>query len=196
MKLRYFFGCAVSNKRLALLHISFIFFYYYFGVNSIEQSKSILGQLNKKKILNLTRKILDQYIWWWLIDWLIDWLFNRLIDWLIDCSMDGWIDWLIGWLILRWIDWLIDWFFFYTLAPFDYFFSYFRLILYPPAILPRSQNWKKTRSFDSEGKLMMVWGRRWGFFQKFTFCPFFLSLLKRSREGFDPHREHLKLIKS
>ena len=29
---------------------------------------------------------------------------------------------------------------FYKLAAFDYFFSYFNLIIYPPAILPSSQN--------------------------------------------------------
>ena len=49
--------------------------------------------------------------------------------------------------------------FFYTLAAFDYFFSYFNLIIYPPAILPCSQNWEKARrEWQSwlEEKLMMV----------------------------------------
>ena len=32
---------------------------------------------------------------------------------------------------------------FYTLAAFDYFFSFFNLIIYPPAILPSSQNLEK-----------------------------------------------------
>ena len=48
---------------------------------------------------------------------------------------------------------------FYTLAAFDFFFSYFNLIIYPPAILPCSQNWEKARrewQFWLEGKLMMV----------------------------------------
>ena len=34
---------------------------------------------------------------------------------------------------------------FYTLAALAYFFSYFNLIIYPPAILPSSQNWEKAR---------------------------------------------------
>ena len=48
--------------------------------------------------------------------------------------------------------------FFYTLATFGYFFFYFNLIIYPPAILPCSQNWEKVPSewlFWLEGKLMM-----------------------------------------
>ena len=42
---------------------------------------------------------------------------------------------------------------------FDYFFSYFDLIIYPPAILPCSQNWEKALrewQFRLEEKLMMV----------------------------------------
>ena len=49
--------------------------------------------------------------------------------------------------------------FFYTLSAFDYFFSNFNLIIYPPAILPSSQNWEKARrewQFWLEGQLMMV----------------------------------------
>ena len=62
--------------------------------------------------------------------------------------------------------------FLYTLAAFDYFFSYFNLIVYPSDILPCSQNWAETRrewQFWLEEKLMMVWGRRWGSFRKLTF---------------------------
>ena len=62
--------------------------------------------------------------------------------------------------------------FFYTWAAFDYFFSYSNLIIYPPAIFPSSQNWEKARrewQFWLEGKLTMVWGRRWGLFQKLSF---------------------------
>ena len=67
--------------------------------------------------------------------------------------------------------------YFRTLAAFDYFFFYFSLIIYPPAILPSSQNWKKARrewQFWLEEKLMIVWGRRRGSFQK-LFFPFFRS---------------------
>ena len=49
--------------------------------------------------------------------------------------------------------------FFYTLAAFDYFFSYFTLIVYPPAILLCPQNWKEARKewqFSLKGKLMLV----------------------------------------
>ena len=62
--------------------------------------------------------------------------------------------------------------FFYKSTAFHYFFPYFNLIIYPPAILPSSQNWEKARrewQFWLEGKLMMVWGRRWDSFQKLTF---------------------------
>ena len=63
-------------------------------------------------------------------------------------------------------------FFFYTLAAFDYFFSYFSLIICPPAILPSSQNWEKARrewQFWLEGKFIMVEGRRWGSFRRLSF---------------------------
>ena len=49
--------------------------------------------------------------------------------------------------------------FFHKLAAFDYFFSYFDLIIYPPAIFAWSQNWEKARKewqFWLKGKLMMV----------------------------------------
>ena len=49
--------------------------------------------------------------------------------------------------------------FLYTLAAFDYFFSYFNLIIYPPSILPCSQNWEKARGkwqILLEGKLMIM----------------------------------------
>ena len=62
--------------------------------------------------------------------------------------------------------------FFYTLVALDYFFFYFNLIIYPPAMLPCSQNRKKARrewQVWLEGKLMMLQGRRWGSFQKLTF---------------------------
>ena len=88
--------------------------------------------------------------------------------------------------------------FFYALAAFDYFFSYSNLIIYPPAILPCSQNWEKARrewQFRLEGKLVMVQGRRWGSFQKLTFFPFFRSSFERPKEGFNPHSEHLNIIK-
>ena len=65
--------------------------------------------------------------------------------------------------------------FFCTLAAFDYFFSYFNSIIYPPAILPCSQDWEKAHrewQFWLEGKLIMAEGRRWGSFQKLTFLPF------------------------
>ena len=61
---------------------------------------------------------------------------------------------------------------FYTLAAFDYFFSYFNLIIYPSDILPCSPNWEKARrewQFWLEGKLMMAEGRRWGFFRRLRF---------------------------
>ena len=48
---------------------------------------------------------------------------------------------------------------FYTLAAFDYFFSYFDLIVYPPAILPCFQNSEKVGRewhFWLERKLIMV----------------------------------------
>ena len=84
--------------------------------------------------------------------------------------------------------------FFYTSTAFDYFFFYFNLIIHPPAILPCSQNWEKARrewQFWLEGKLMMVWGRRWGSLSKVDFFLFFRSWLKRSKEELNPHSEHL-----
>ena len=90
--------------------------------------------------------------------------------------------------------------FFYTLAAFDYFFSYFNLIIYPPAILPCSQNWEKAHrewQFWLKGKLIVVQGRRWGSFQKLTF--FLSSCLgwngpKKDWTPPPPPGEHLKII--
>ena len=91
--------------------------------------------------------------------------------------------------------------FFYTSPAFDYFFSYSDSIIYPPAILPCSQNWEKARrEWQSwlEGKLMMVWGRRRGSFRKLTF---FLSSglgwngLKKNWTP-PPHGEDIKRFES
>ena len=70
-------------------------------------------------------------------------------------------------------------FFFYTLAALDYFFSYFNLIIYPPAILPCSQNWEKahrgmavlTRRGVDDGVRATL-----RFLSKVDFFPFFSSL--------------------
>ena len=63
----------------------------------------------------------------------------------------------------RYLRWIIqDW-------HLDYFFPYINLMTYSPAVLPCSQNWKKALrewQFWFEGKLIMVWGRRWGSFLK------------------------------
>ena len=63
---------------------------------------------------------------------------------------------------------------FCTLTAFDYFFSYFDLIIYPPAVLHCSQNREKAHRewhFWLGAKLMMVQGWRWGSFQKLSFFP-------------------------
>ena len=89
--------------------------------------------------------------------------------------------------------------FFYTLAAFDYFFSYFDLIIYPPAILPSSQIWKKKHakkdSFDwrevDDGVKATL-----RFLSKVDFFPFFRSWLESSKEEFDPHGEDLNITDS
>ena len=87
----------------------------------------------------------------------------------------------------------------YTLAAFDYFFPYFNSIIYPTAILFYSQNWEKAHrewQFWLERKLMMVYGRRWGSYQKLTF---FLSSslgwngLKKDSTS---HNGYLEIIES
>ena len=89
--------------------------------------------------------------------------------------------------------------FLYTLAALDYFFFYFNLILYPPAILPCFSKLREstqgmavlTRREVDDGVRATV-----RFLSKVQFFPFFRSWFKGSKEGLDPHSEHLKITKS
>ena len=88
---------------------------------------------------------------------------------------------------------------FYTLAAFDYFFSYFNFIIYPSAILLLFSEWREStqrmacltrREVDDGVRATLK------FLSKVDFLPYFRSWLKRSKEGSNLHSEHLKTIES
>ena len=85
--------------------------------------------------------------------------------------------------------------FFFAWADFDHFFSSFNLLIYSPTILSSSQNWETGRRGMAVLTGREVDGIRTTsrFLSKVDFFPPFQSWLKRPKEGFDPHSEHLEI---
>ena len=85
----------------------------------------------------------------------------------------------------------------YALTAFDYFLSYFNLIIYPPAISPPLSKLRESmqgmavltrREVDRGVRAPLT------FPSKVDFFPFFRSWRKLSKEWFNPHSKHFETI--